>query len=242
MSGVYIWPRFLVFAATPRFMRVGLVENIGTYHLSSASCNEVIHIEGEQELLSYWRDRVGSGRGTIGGTGLGAGGEQLEGQGWGRAGNNKIEETKLFSKRFPLCFLWFAYTSYRGTTLYSKSKTKPLCFLSENLEIFAQNNFFFFLANLDSASKVESWFHQPPPPPPPHWTLEFWVLANLNSASNSTSPPPTLNMGILDFSKIELSIKFHEPPPPPLTWEFWILANLNSALNSMSPPPPHPNW
>ena len=35
-------------------------------------------------------------------------------------------------------------TSYRGTTCYSKSKTKPLCFLSENLENFLQNFFFFF--------------------------------------------------------------------------------------------------
>ena len=39
---------------------------------------------------------------------------------------------------------------------------------------------FWVLANLNSASKVGNWFHQPPPPPP-HRTWEFWVLANLNS-------------------------------------------------------------
>ena len=96
---------------------------------------------------------------------------------------------KQYSNEFPT-LLWFAYTSRRGTTWYSKSKTKPLCFMPENLENFSQKNF--FLANLDSASKVESWFHQPPPPPPPPSRWEFWILANLNSAS-----------------------KFHEPPSPP---------------------------
>ena len=31
-------------------------------------------------------------------------------------------------------FLWFAYTSYRQTTWYSKSRTNPFQFLPENLE------------------------------------------------------------------------------------------------------------
>ena len=112
-------------------------------------------------------------------------------------------------------FLWFAYTSYRGTTWYSKSKTKPLCFLPENLENFLQKKIF-FSANLDSASKVENWFYQPPPPPQ--------------------------DMGILDFSKFELSIKFPRAPPPPSTWEFWILANLNPASKFHEPPPPPPTF
>ena len=36
-------------------------------------------------------------------------------------------------------------------------------------------------------------------PPPPH-KGEFWILANLNSASDSMNLPPPPQMGILDFS------------------------------------------
>ena len=50
--------------------------------------------------------------------------------------------------------------------------------------------------------------------PPYKW--ELWILANLNSASNSANPPPPPppQMGIVDFSKFELSIKFCKPPSP----------------------------
>ena len=98
---------------------------------------------------------------------------------------------------------------------------------------------FFFLANLDSASKVESWFHPPLPTHPPS-TWEFWILVNLNSASNFHEPPPppsTWEFWIL--AHLNSASNFHEcPPPPPSTWEFWILANLNSASNFHECPPP----
>ena len=71
-------------------------------------------------------------------------------------------------------------SSYRRTTWYSVQ--------NKSVHIFARK---LFLANLDSASKVESWFHLPPLP----------------------------DMGILDFSKFELGIKSWKlvsTPPPKL--------------------------
>ena len=64
-----------------------------------------------------------------------------------------------------------------------------------------------------SKFELSTKFQEPPPHPPTKW--EFWILANLNSAPNSTNPHP-----------------------PPTKWEFWILGNLNSAPNSMKLPPP----
>ena len=70
---------------------------------------------------------------------------------------------------------------------------------------------------------------------------EFWILANLDSASKvgcQVPPPPPLpvEMGIWDFSIFGLSIKswLLTPCPPPPTppslqkWEFEILVFLDS--------------
>ena len=38
---------------------------------------------------------------------------------------------------------------------------------------FLPENFFFLLANLDSASKVKSWVHHTHPPPPGHGNFGF---------------------------------------------------------------------
>ena len=51
---------------------------------------------------------------------------------------------------------------------------------------------------------IKSWKLVPPPPPPPPSIWEFWMLANLNSASkvgNQFPPPPPLDMGIWDFGE-----------------------------------------
>ena len=72
-----------------------------------------------------------------------------------------------------------------------------------------------------------NWF--PPtnhPPPPHHWTWEFGILANFNSASKVGNWfPPT--------------------PFPHQSWKFWILANLDLASKVLEigfhqPPPPFP--
>ena len=57
--------------------------------------------------------------------------------------------------------------SYSEPLCIQSRKPFPGTFLPENLEKFFAKNFFFFffIANLDSASKVGNWFH---PPPPPH--------------------------------------------------------------------------
>ena len=89
-----------------------------------------------------------------------------------------------------------------GNHLVLKVQNKTVPIFVRKLRKFFAKKFFFFLANLDSASNSTS------PHPPSTW--EFWILANLNSASNSVRPPP----------------------PQPSTWEFWSLANLNSASNS----------
>ena len=59
--------------------------------------------------------------------------------------------------------------------------------------------------------KLEIGFHKPPlTPPPPHCTWEFWILANLDSATKVGNwfprvPPPRKKMGTLDSSKFGLS-------------------------------------
>ena len=70
---------------------------------------------------------------------------------------------------FQLKFFVVRYTSYSEPLCIQSRKPFPGTFLPENLENFLQKKKFFFKANLDSASKVGNWFHQPrAPPPPPH--------------------------------------------------------------------------
>ena len=68
-------------------------------------------------------------------------------------------------------FLWSrVHIVYDRAILYSRSTSWRWQFLSKNLETFQQNlyqNFFYILADLDSASKIGSWILPPPPHPPP---------------------------------------------------------------------------
>ena len=109
-------------------------------------------------------------------------------------------------------FIVVRYTSYSEPLCIQSRKPFPGTFLPENLEHFSQKKKFFFSK---FGLSIKSWILVPPPPPPhTHtqngnfgiyqiWTRhqipqhppppakwEFWILANLNSASNSANPPP----------------------------------------------------
>ena len=131
--------------------------------------------------------------------------------------------------------LWFAYTSYRRATWYSKSKTKLLCFLSENLKKFSQINFFFFFIKFGLS--IKSWKLVPQPPPPPQ--MGIWDFSK-NELSIKFHEPPPLQMGIWDFSKNELSIKLHKPPHPhPPEMGILDFSKSELSIKFHETPPPH---
>ena len=117
--------------------------------------------------------------------------------------------------------------------LVLKVQTIPRHFFARKLRKFLANSLVkMFLDFSKFGLSTKSWklvSTNSTPPPPPHWTWEFGILTNLDSASKvgnwfPPTPPTSLDMGIRYFSKFGLSIKS------------WKLVSTNTPL---PPSPPH---
>ena len=104
---------------------------------------------------------------------------------------NHSQLRKFFAKKNFFSHIW---TQHQKLEI---GCTNPSLFIPS----YHQTWEFWILANLDSASKVGNWFHQPPQSHQQAW--EFWILANLDSASKVGNwfhqPPQSHHHGNFGF-------------------------------------------